>query len=157
MRISDWSSDVCSSDLADGDKLHVRVGRCAFDMGRTCLNDLQRRLSVELMGHVALGNDEARHLTASLIDRMQCRDGAVRIDWKQDSRGVAHLAEQRFAAGRILVRLLVLAVLPRVRGDDEWDRNPARLLADLVLAPREHDLLARSEEHTSAIPSLMRN
>src|SRR3546814_4710545 len=96
MRISDWSSDVCSSDL---------------------------------------------------IDRMQCRDGAVRIDWKQDSRGVAHLAEQRFADGRILVRLLVLAVLPRVRGDDEWDRNPARLLADLALAPREHDLLAQAPEH----------
>src|SRR3546814_1496292 len=113
MRISDWSSDVCSSDL------------------------------------------EARHLTASLIDRMQCRDGAVRIDWKQDSRGVAHLAEQRFADGRILVRLLVLAVLPRVRGDDEWDRNPARLLPDLALAPREHDLL-RSEEHTSELQSLLR-
>src|SRR3546814_16382446 len=77
---------------------------------------------------------------------MQCRDGAVRIAWKQDSRGVAHLAEQRFADGRILVRLLVLAVLPRVRGDDEWDRNPARCLADLALAPSEHDHLAQAPE-----------
>src|SRR3546814_17847484 len=94
-------------------------------MGRTCLNDLQRRLSVELMGHVALGNDEARHLTASLIDRMQCRDGAVRIDWKQDSSGVAHLAEQRFADGRSLVRFPVLAVFPRVRVDAGWAPTPA--------------------------------
>src|SRR3546814_14636396 len=86
MRISDWSSDVCSSDLADGDKLHVGVGRCAFDMGRTCLNDLQRRLSVELMGHVALGNDEARHPNASLIDRIDRKsvvlgkDVTIRVD-----------------------------------------------------------------------------
>src|SRR3546814_16251804 len=125
MRISDWSSDVCSSDLADGDKLHVRVGRCAFDMGRTCLNDLQRRLSVELMGHVALGNDEARHLTASLIDRMQCRAGAVRLEWTQDSSGVAHLAEQGFHEGWDMVHLAVLSFLPVVRGDAEGERKQA--------------------------------
>src|SRR3546814_16860409 len=34
-----------------------------------------------------------------------------------------------------------------VLGDDGWDRNPARLLADLALAPREHDLLAQAPEH----------
>src|SRR3546814_20455168 len=110
-------------------------------MGRTCLNDLQRRLSVELMGHVALGNDEARHLTASLIDRMQCPDGAVRIDWKQDSRGVAHLAEQRFTDGRILVRLIVLAVLPRLPRDDDWLHTPPRLLDHLDVALHEPDLI----------------
>src|SRR3546814_13534867 len=45
MRISDWSSDVCSSDLEDGDVLVVtkldRLGRNAMDVAST-VADLDR-------------------------------------------------------------------------------------------------------------------
>ena len=72
---------------------------------------------------------------------------AVRIDWEQHTRGVGHLAQQRLGQGRVLVRLLVLAVLPGVRGGHRDNRQPPLRTARLRLVAGEQDLLAQRAEH----------
>src|SRR3546814_399245 len=67
MRISDWSSDVCSSDLIRDRQLYV-----AFDVGqsypqREALHDLL--LSIDNCGVMASGSEEsAEHIFAQNVD-----------------------------------------------------------------------------------------
>src|SRR3546814_20778747 len=70
MRISDWSSDVCSSDLVEGDHLdgadlidgaHARAGD-----GTTGLDRQSRLRDVEVL---ALTRDDGTHLRRELCGR----------------------------------------------------------------------------------------
>src|SRR3546814_8181227 len=71
MRISDWSSDVCSSDLAD-DKSVRRIGLDALTHG---LHDLQIDAQQVIAAHARLAsdpgsnNDDVRASNVSIIVR----------------------------------------------------------------------------------------
>src|SRR3546814_1744465 len=129
MRISDWSSDVCSSDLADageqdvpglreiaGDRRHRQVGQALRGVD---LAALARRAAVH--------GDEA---------------GAEALD-----------------AGIVLVAvaLVDLALAPEL-GVLRQHAHAERLLPAVAaaLAHQRVDEHARSEEHTSELQSLMR-
>src|SRR3546814_4853321 len=64
MRISDWSSDVCSSDLAIG--ANVDVGRLPQDVLRQDLADHRRQL--EAVARKAIGDVQPK------IGRASCRE-----------------------------------------------------------------------------------
>src|SRR3546814_5595110 len=106
MRISDWSSDVCSSDL--GALLQRHVARGLVDALSQIVPAFHRR---------PLGAHEAEHHALTL----------------------RHEAQRREVAGTLVVVLQEEAV----------DRH-------LVEQDLGHRLVARSEEHTSELQSLMR-
>src|SRR3546814_14784550 len=107
MRISDWSSDVCSSDLANG--LVVLVAVVAVDevvhgaLGRgqhaeravKCIGDALRDLGVAgddggrvlRADHRTLGNDELQRLQAALVQRdLVFHQGAEDIERSEERR-----------------------------------------------------------------------
>src|SRR3546814_12652079 len=77
MRISDWSSDVCSSDLADGDQgleagatgdLHVHGGGARAQLGAQ--HDLADQVEVPgVLDHGATGN----HAELLTLERSEAR------------------------------------------------------------------------------------
>src|SRR3546814_1938421 len=77
MRISDWSSDVCSSDLAGDDEL-LALGALRLDPGRSPPRAVGR---VALLGHHAFEAQPAgmaQHQLAVLLEvqigRASCRE-----------------------------------------------------------------------------------
>src|SRR3546814_1545919 len=134
MRISDWSSDVCSSDLLDAQRLQalgnpetlakldlvkvIREGKTALFAANLGLAAYQRRLAEQLGIEpgaelkAAADDAHARGLPMHLIDR------DVGVTFKRISARLGFFGRTRFVSG---------------------------LLAGL-----------RSEEHTSELPSLMR-
>src|SRR3546814_6365439 len=131
MRISDWSSDVCSSDLAFAViatttvlvAVFLPVGFMEGNTGR-----LFRELSVALAGAVALSAFVALTLTpmmASKLVRPHAQEKSPRVNRWFNS------------------------------GLDRVARGYSGALAWLV-ALRPRRIVARSEEHTSELQSLMR-
>src|SRR3546814_1778466 len=141
MRISDWSSDVCSSDLeADGgigirplgkDEGHGREAQHIVDDGRLAEQSLQ-------CGKRRLG----AHLPALALDAVEQRGFlSAHISASAD----AHLQrERRDAVGR--------------QPDGRLHRiyRKGIFAADVDIAMRRADGMGRSEEHTSELQSLMR-
>src|SRR3546814_5381581 len=132
MRISDWSSDVCSSDLAVDlvERSHHRRNARAAD------HFLERR--EEILAQFAFGKRRGADIGAALGlavpgQVLERREDVPRLEHARAprplqslDRGDAHLADE---IGVFAERLL--------------DPAPARI--------------ARSEEHTSELQSLMRN
>lgn len=131
----------------DGHQLHLGVGRVAAQVQRALLQQLATGLGVQLAGHLAFRHHQAAELTTLAVERLQGSLGAVGVDREQHPRGVGHFAEQRFADGRVLVRLLVLGVLPGVRRHDQGHGEPARRLAEQFLVAGKDRLLAQQAEH----------
>src|SRR3546814_5488215 len=137
MRISDWSSDVCSSDLA-GAGVHV-----------------QRDLALEhqVAFHHRIGSDhDARLAVAAELDRQPGRVLLV------DLQPAAYVRVD--ADGDVAVDGLDAAAQ---LGGDDADRAVDRFdaLGDVAAAADEDAAVdrldaARSEEHTSELQSLMR-
>src|SRR3546814_1052596 len=152
MRISDWSSDVCSSDLqalADlrrqfGDRLHLELTRCGLD-GEQAVNDFALHASGKLGIPVVASND-VRFLAPEGFD--------------------AHEARVCIASGRVLDdtrRPHDYGKPQYLKSSDEmaalFDDVPDTIDNALALAQRcnlELRLGTRSEEHTSELQSLMR-
>src|SRR3546814_1594765 len=82
MRISDWSSDVCSSDLAD-DRRHLEPGDRAIAIGRADHGDARRRQADLLLGFAQRGGGHV---------------GIARIDAPAGKGDLAGMAAQRFGA-----------------------------------------------------------
>src|SRR3546814_2636994 len=127
MRISDWSSDVCSSDLA-GVELDLQVGQPTLSG-----NDLPR---VGNQDHL-LGMGECRGKIATLLGQpgeqaLGLGDGEFRFLSPVVPQGVDQ-------------HRLGLVELPIRRNQAAGNAEPGAVCADL-----------RSEEHTSELPSLMR-
>src|SRR3546814_7171321 len=85
MRISDWSSDVCSSDLDAGQKalrrqLHGTIQKVGDDYGRRHSFNTAIAALMELLNHVAK------------FDDMSDQGGAVRHEALQ-TRSEAHTSE----------------------------------------------------------------
>src|SRR3546814_2614471 len=120
MRISDWSSDVCSSDLCDANRQLSGVGRASelCPIGYDDPDDSGRQRE-----------SEARKLD----------------DLDRRHRDLAEGADPRPVAHRRLVRYQDQGCHPRHSGLDQ-----ARHLLC------EPEPLARSEEHSSELQSLMR-
>src|SRR5690348_4243150 len=95
----------------------------------------------------AFWRNEATDDTMHRVDAAQRLHRGVRIDRKKHPRNIGHLAEQRFADGRILVRLLILAVFPGVRTDDQWYPEPLGPASRLLLVTREDNLLTKRAQH----------
>src|SRR3546814_8575365 len=124
MRISDWSSDVCSSDLGDADSLGCDADATGVEYAH---GDLE---AVAFL---------AQHLVGL-----------------HDVVGELDLAGGRGADAELGLGLA--AVEAPARGVDQECGDPARGLVR-VGHREQHDVLrhrARSEEHTSELPSLMR-
>src|SRR3546814_3025386 len=140
MRISDWSSDVCSSDLLDAQRLQalgnpetlakldlvkvIREGKTALFAANLGLAAYQRRLAEQLGIEpgaelkAAADDARARGLPMHLIDR------DVGVTFKRISARLGFFGRLRFVSG-LLAGLFV---------DDE----------------------VRSQEHTPELQSLMR-
>src|SRR3546814_1078330 len=82
MRISDWSSDVCSSDLADrtdiGEELQVVLQPVEFARGGGAHRAL-RALELDPGIHAAALADAVELAEAALEDRFQPADVAVAL------------------------------------------------------------------------------
>src|SRR3546814_1421817 len=117
MRISDWSSDVCSSDLAQAGRW--RNTRCQLRGIAACPSPFHPRASAE---------------------------GGVRAGSKRDTGNPQCRSMGRCGHGMRVRFNEVRRVGPQ----------PDDGMARPLWRPWRHDLLARSEEHTSELQSLMR-
>src|SRR3546814_3387380 len=130
MRISDWSSDVCSSDLLlgqiviDDDGMGTVVAEeLAHGAARVGRQELQRRRLRRGRGH----HDRVLERTLVFQDLHELGDaGALLADGDVDA---------------VELLRLVVALVDRLLIDDGVERDGG---------------LARSEEHTSELQSLMR-
>src|SRR3546814_5851694 len=77
MRISDWSSDVCSSDLAEDPLLGgfdlVDVGRADLDDALVVDVDLRAGFRDDLADDLAAGADDVADLRLVDLDRLDAR------------------------------------------------------------------------------------
>src|SRR3546814_7815365 len=126
MRISDWSSDVCSSDLAlDAADVEAQAGQPTEAAMRFALDEVERARAPAhgLVQGVGLHRRRARRMPGLALEAQQHRtDPAMR--------------EHRFAVGRLGDDHARKTVLTLEEGFDA-----ARIVGLLVAA--------RSEEHTS--------
>src|SRR3546814_8788074 len=129
MRISDWSSDVCSSDL-----LQLRVAHLPVDRGAPVAAVALAGAVVEVEHEVAVLHQKVvEHLLAEVV-------GVARADVLQVAGAVDEHHHRVLAARLKLFGPVVLA--PDGAG--------------AVLRGHLHVLGFRSEEHTSELQSLMR-
>src|SRR3546814_897314 len=161
MRISDWSSDVCSSDLTD-----ERLRRCqslvdAFEIarrgaaidreqqivgGRKIVVHQRRRLP-DRRRHLARADRGITGVNHHPLGRIENREACRRRFVSDSSRcGQAHLPlnERKYAA------MWPRRGWPR-RGRNRW---PCQFNVHACTFRRSH--VERSEEHTSELQSLMR-
>src|SRR3546814_3605468 len=143
MRISDWSSDVCSSDLASGDRQQlVSRGRRACATG--CLGEY-RAAQLRSGARPAAGHRRHRHR----------RPGPQRCDRSRNIGSLAELPHGCCAARRrdrcrhrgIFLKSLI-DIVYRSFESFHWIASKPRIMVNLTDA--------RSEEHTSELQSLMR-
>src|SRR3546814_839530 len=172
MRISDWSSDVCSSDL---------LAKGGDILGRDVAIDLIAEIKVAGQVHdqLALHLRPADHVLPEIIeaddifDRLACGRGQPQFLGELPlllARIVDAEHRQRHPVGVVVVEHLELAISGD-RGDRlaakfgvDLDRRAAGLLMIEIVAVDRHlaveraELLIgeRSEEHTSELQSLMR-
>src|SRR3546814_7042391 len=135
MRISDWSSDVCSSDLQRGDRLDL-LGVCAEAARVSDEIDLGQHLVTRVGEQIVEGGAAGRGLKA-----VNATEATI-VEQHEDQFD-AH----RNRGGQLRIEHQIAAVanhdIDMARGLGELDANTA---GDLI----------RSEEHTSELQSLMR-
>src|SRR3546814_8865617 len=96
MRISDWSSDVCSSDLADG-------GAAAVEKARRVVDRRREIGDVVLVGqHLPVH----RHLLTAVVGPLAHRDGDAAAAGGGDGGDHRGLAEGAGKAAHLQVELL---------------------------------------------------
>src|SRR3546814_676887 len=100
MRISDWSSDVCSSDL-----MPMRVGALAFEQGVQC----QAASFVEAIADapililiVGIGRDDARAFTIGFENERRQRRGIEFAQGADDAAVTAEQARQELIGTRLV-------------------------------------------------------
>src|SRR3546814_205944 len=118
MRISDWSSDVCSSDLAMGVAARTRMMEPGNDRDGTCLRPLvpgDRQLGDlhPLRLQLLQAANKARLALVQRLQRLPCR--SVYRDVRLSSH---HLLPLRLAAEPLSKHRLVLARLRASARDD---------------------------------------
>src|SRR3546814_2010662 len=152
MRISDWSSDVCSSDLLDG------LFAPTPDPGRVAFLRAQPFAHRGLHGNGVVENSRTAFDAAIRVGHgMEC-------DVQVSSDGVPFVFHDdtldRLTAEQGPVRSRSADMLDRVllKGTEESPPRLSMLLEQIGgRAPLLVEIKARSEEHTSELQSLMRN
>src|SRR3546814_4718897 len=130
MRISDWSSDVCSSDLEGRREVDVRCDRLRLARPKA------RRIA-----------NQERHLQRFLVDEPLV-EPAMLAEKEALIRGVDDDG---------IFRDAVLVEPVEQPADILVDRHDgAQVALDVALVLEVVQLLPRSEEHTSELQSLMR-
>src|SRR3546814_3612108 len=136
MRISDWSSDVCSSDL---DLLHRHAARIAFNrFFRALLVGINDALDV-LVAQLVLPLSLREVLRAASVDEQHIVRLLALLEHQDADRDAGGIEQ----VGRQANHGVYVAVLEQLGAD-------VRFLA----AAEQHTV--RSEEHTSELQSLMR-
>src|SRR3546814_3850026 len=140
MRISDWSSDACSSDLLD---LHDRLGQLRAGLGHALLERRPRR------------DLERQHAGVDVVVSA-VEQGRLEVDHREPGHDAVVL-------GRLQALLDTRHVFARHRATDHQvledealatlERLASQLDAGELAGPAG---LLRSEEHTSELQSLMR-
>src|SRR3546814_8415798 len=138
MRMSDWSSDVCSSDL-------VKVATEALDQLQPTAASHSRVMVLEVMGrdagHIAIAAGIAGGADAILIPELP-----------YSIAGIATKIEQLKQTGR---NFALVVVAEAVRTEDGEAVRQSQAAGVSTYGGIGH-YLARSEEHTSELQSLMR-
>src|SRR3546814_8654814 len=122
MRISDWSSDVCSSDLLD-----PALAERQRHIGGAVQNDVEHRVERAVAQRLALGDEVAGGVVEQPVDRAVLPGGGQH---RVDGRRIADVALEPARPSRKVVVELGRRLLQNVR------------------APAADDDV-RSEEHTS--------
>src|SRR3546814_4307039 len=134
MRISDWSSDVCSSDLAPRRAQQRPAGR--YPRGEARPGSFAVSLRTDA--------DDAHHPRVHVIEKVAMeRPVAERVGCEIKARSPARLDEHRMLARRAVA-------LPR------HQLEKMAVQVDRMAPHRIVDEGDRSEEHTSEIQSIMR-
>src|SRR3546814_3947376 len=128
MRISDWSSDVCSSDMVD------------FGWAASALD----YDDISGCAQAAIGGKDGIQQFALAASVIFCAQGALHLSMDDDLRGLVRLGLQQ---DRVHVRMKF-----RTAGEGLQGLSPA----DLPAVRRHRRVVGRSEEHTSELQSLMR-
>src|SRR3546814_3482122 len=159
MRISDWSSDVCSSDLVEALPLAVAppqfIRRWKLIEGQLRLDLVTGSGAVMEQEAVAVAGEHEGHVERFGIVERLLHAGAdavfvvLGLDDRQPQVGLA--IQDEVGAPR-------LAAAVELAADDHPTLGEADFFADLVLdVPASRlDSGGRSEEHTSELQSLMR-
>src|SRR3546814_3185351 len=164
MRISDWSSDVCSSDLA---MVAAAAASCVVEHTTPDTGDLATALGLRVTKH--RHDEEARRVPdlVPLLLAASDRDPelhklvmAMIEERRRPVRTVLQLAQLRGEIGRdadldVAVAVIIgpfvqRRMIDRVEVTDEFAAAVIRYAVDDLRAT------ARSEEHTSELQSLMR-
>src|SRR3546814_3028294 len=139
MRISDWSSDVCSSDLEVARLVHQHL-RFVLELLDLVVDLLQRADRGQRVLHEVRG-----------IDHDPLRMGGGGAKHGRDGGGDKTLFHGRFSRGWS-------AREPGARPGNEGSRSAAQSRPRWrSQAPAKPGAPARSEEHTSELQSLMRS
>src|SRR3546814_3443698 len=170
MRISDWSSDVCSSDLQAYDALMQEATRDAFGLfedklaeceepGRQiqsarALFDLWADAAEDAYAKIALSH-EFREVYGKLVDAQMRLRGGVQREVEQASAlfGMPTRTELD-GAHRKIVELE--RQVRRLRDDIGRGRGPKEAATATARPAAKKPATKRSEEHTSELQSLMR-
>src|SRR3546814_11053096 len=90
MRISDWSSDVCSSDLIDARDIGVEVGDLPAEFGRPAAVGIDRERRDPLVQHRQRGGEflrlNIRRRVRMRVDETRRDDPAGRIARSEERR-----------------------------------------------------------------------
>src|SRR3546814_915802 len=155
MRISDWSSDVCSSDLVAAAGIHPRHG--VADVGD---RDRPERLDQRGFDPLPVLPD-AKTFTHSWISLFSARRSGGNLGQLQPAEDLERiLIENLLLVRRAEVRVGVdvpAGVVEEVPSVGVCAAHGAVHLRGKEHVVHRHDLGQRSEEHTSELQSLMRN
>src|SRR3546814_4954378 len=147
MRISDWSSDVCSSDLVDGviSAIPVVEGQVMVTAHNTAVGGLVRGLRGEdLKRRPILANN----IVAGSIENFD-EEGGLLIGRRMAQR-MGLLPGDRLTLISPQGNATAFGTIPRMKA--------YRIVAIFEVGMSEYDSsLIRSEEHTSDLQSLMRH
>src|SRR3546814_2336651 len=149
MRISDWSSDVCSSDLPGADCIARRSPQYALAAGRTRPEVFRKSDAMGLIDRL-LGRSDDRE-TAALYAAIVAR---ARVPHWYIDGGVPDTVDGRFD----MIAAVLAMVLLRLEGDPAGSvpstHLAERFVDDMDGQLREigiGDIIVRSEEHPSEL------
>src|SRR3546814_550925 len=160
MRISDWSSDVCSSDLLNDINLNINKGEFLALLGpsgsgKTTLLRIIAGLEFPDSGQVSFDGEDVTDL--KVADRhvgfvFQHYALFKHMTVAENVAFGLSVRDRRTRPHRVKIRERARELLELVQLGQVADRYPAQLSG----GQRQRVALARSEEHTSELQSLMR-
>src|SRR3546814_4115055 len=147
MRISDWSSDVCSSDLVDFALAIFKVHQFLDDSDNVFAAQRgDRILGIEIETHVELDAADGRKIVTFRIEKQ-----AVEQRFRCLTRGRFARAHDAINIGERMIAIFRLVCLQRVAHPGA-SSNMINIEQLEMVDPRLVEL--RSEEHTSELQSL---